>query len=220
RRYSDIISRMNVNPQNPFRSAVEPPIQNPLSVMQPGEELIFEVKRHPIGMLGMYLMAGFLLLALSVLAFGVAPSLFGDSSSAQAMSIGLAVVFVAAILIAIFLFISNKVYWGNSWILTSDSLIQVIQVSLFDKNSSQLSLKHLEDVGAEQNGILAHLFNYGVITAESAGATDTFIFNFCPNPNYYARLIVATREQLEQKYRHETEAQDSEQTQSDHQFPA
>jgi hypothetical protein len=185
-----------MNPQNPFKSAIQPPIQNELSVMQPGEKLIFEAKRHPIGMLGMYIMAGFLIIALAVFAFGVAPSVFSSFGEAQVQAIGVILVLTAVILIAIFLFISNKVYWGNSWILTSDSLVQVTQTSLFDKKSSQLSLEHLEDIGAQQNGILPHMFNYGVITAESAGATDTFTFNYCPNPNYYARLIVAAREQL------------------------
>ncbi|MEK7594370.1 MAG: hypothetical protein AAB436_01885 [Patescibacteria group bacterium] len=188
-----------MNPQNPYKSAVEPPINNPLSVMQPGEELIFEAKRHPIGMIGMYGAAGLLLVVLAVIAFGVVPTVFSDSNKSAALSISVVFILIASLIISGFLFISNKVYWGNSWILTSDSLIQVTQTSLFNKRSSQLSLDHLEDVGAQQNGILTHIFNYGAITAESAGATDTFTLNYCPNPNYYARMIVATREQFELK---------------------
>lgn len=83
---------------------------------------------------------------------------------------------------------------GNSWTLTNDSLTQVTQSNLFDRESSQLSLHNLEDISSEQNGFFPHLFNYGLIKAETAGEKSKFVFNFCPNPNFYARQILAARE--------------------------
>jgi hypothetical protein len=89
-------------------------------------------------------------------------------------------------------------YWGNSWVVTTDSITQVNQTGLFTRQSSQLSLANLEDVTAEQNGILAHAFNYGLLKAETAGEHSKFSFYYCPNPNLYAQQILHAREQFEQ----------------------
>ncbi len=167
--------------------------------------MIFQIKRHPIGIFGMYGMVGFLLVVLAVLAFIMAPSFASSQSKGQVAGIGAVVFMVFAFIALIFLFIANKVYWGNSWILTSDSITQVTQTSLFNKQSSQLSLNNLEDVSAEQNGLLTHMFNYGVIRAETAGERSKFMFLYCPNPNFYAQKVLQAREQFEQAGRYEAE---------------
>jgi hypothetical protein len=56
----------------------------------------------------------------------------------------------------------------------------------------------LEDVTSEKNGILTHIFNYGVIKAETAGERSKFVFLYCPNPDFYAKQILATRERFMQ----------------------
>jgi len=184
-----------MNPQN------EPVhINNPLNVMQSGEQNILEVKRHPFGMIGIYITATVMLIVLGIIAFAVLPAVFVDNAT-QVTSIGAIVFLVVLILTAIFLAISHKVYWGNRWILTSDSLTQILQISLFDKQSSQLSLANLEDVTAIQDGILAHMFNFGTVKAETAGERSKFVFVFCPNPNHCAQQILNAREQFEQNQR-------------------
>jgi uncharacterized membrane protein YdbT with pleckstrin-like domain len=78
---------------------------------------------------------------------------------------------------------------------------QVQQTGLFNKQSSQLSLENLEDVTAEKNGILAQMFNFGVIKCETAGERSKFVFPFCPNPTYYAQEILNARERFMQDIR-------------------
>lgn len=169
--------------------------------MQAGEQNIFEVKRHPFGMIGLYVAASIMLVILALIVFAVLPTVFADNSS-QVTSLGAIVFLIVLLVTAVFLAISHKVYWGNRWILTSDSLTQISQVSLFDKRSSQLSLANLEDVTAIQDGILAHMFNFGTVKAETAGERSKFVFVFCPKPNYYAQQILNAREQFQQ-HQHE-----------------
>lgn len=171
--------------------------------MQPGERNVFEVKRHPIGMVGMYIGAGLLLAVVAVLAFLVVPNLLTNMDRNQATTYGALVFLVIAVLTLVFIGVSHIVYWGNRWILTTDSLTQVSQNSLFDKRSSQLSLGNLEDVTAVQDGILAHMFNFGVLRVETAGEHSKFVFPFCPNPTYYAQQVLHAREQFEQNRRGE-----------------
>lgn len=189
-----------MNPENPYKAATEAPIDNKLVTMQPGEQVIFDIKRHPIGIISIYVVAGFILVVLAILCFILAPSMLPDNKS-EATAIGTVIFFSFTLLAVIFLFISNKVYWGNSWILTDDSLTQVKQTSLFDRQSSQLSMGNLEDVTAEQNGILTHMFNYGVVKAETAGERSKFMFLYCPDPNAVAQKILQAREVFEMGHR-------------------
>jgi hypothetical protein len=185
-------------PSPPTPTSPPQRVDNPLTVMQPGEQVICEIKRHPIGILGMYIAAGALIVVVVILAFIVAPNIITSASRSQVMGIGGLAVVIASLLALGFVFVANKVYWGNSWVLTTDSITQTTQTALFDKRSSQLSLGNLEDVTAEQNGIFPHMFNYGTLRVETAGERSKFMFIYCPNPTSYARQVLGARERFEQ----------------------
>jgi uncharacterized membrane protein YdbT with pleckstrin-like domain len=185
-----------MNPEAPSDYNPKQHVSNALSATQPGERTICEIKRHPIGIFLIYTMTGILLITVAVLAFGVAPQM-GENSS-QLTKIGAVIFLFLTTLSFLYSLIATKVYWGNTWVVTTDSLTQVDQVSLFNRQSSQLSLGNLEDVSAEQNGILPHLFNYGRLKVETAGEHSKFQFIYCPNPNYHAQKILMAREAFEQ----------------------
>jgi hypothetical protein len=176
------------------------PVSNPLESMQPGEKIICEIKRHPIGLLGVYASIGLVFLLIAVLGYGIGPSIFTNVDKSQVYSYTSLIMLVALAFSAIAVLVAHVVYWGNRWVVTSDSVTQITQISLFSKQSSQLSMGNLEDVTAEQNGILAHMFNYGVLKAETAGEHSKFRFIYCPNPNYYAQQILGAREAFEQQH--------------------
>jgi hypothetical protein len=193
-------SREPADPDQAKRSDQQSSIRNPLEVLQPGEQIICEVKRHPIGMLGTYVASGGLLILLAVLIFVLGPSIFSSSSHSQVMAGGGLIFILIAAMILTFVFIAHIIYWGNHWVVTDDSITQITQTSLFSKQSAQLSLGNLEDVTSEQNGILAQVFNFGVLKAETAGERSKFMFPYCPNPNYYAQKILAAREVFEREH--------------------
>lgn len=175
----------------------QPQVHNPLSAMHEDEVIIFEVRRHPIGLVFMYLSFGLMLALVAVVAI-MAPTWLTDYNTEVVRQVSMVVFLVSFVFAAIFTFIGHIVYSGNRWILTSDSLTQVSQRSLFDKQNSQLSLANLEDVTSHQDGIMAHLFNYGVLKAETAGERSKFMMIYCPNPNAYAQKILMAREAFEQ----------------------
>lgn len=180
-----------------------------LAVTQPGEVTIFKVKHHPIGILLIYIGITLVLAALAALAFAILPELdntIGPSDGAVAL--GTVVFLILSLICIVYAYIVTHIYWGNSWILTSDSITQIEQTSLFHSQSSQLSLEHIEDVGAVQSGILPHIFNYGLLKVETAGEQGRFHFTYCPNPRYYAQKILAAREafMLHEQYKQSTAA--------------
>lgn len=187
-----------MNPQDTEQYDSSKRVGRSLTVTQPGEHTICEIKRHPIGIIGVYIMSGILLTTVAGLAYAVMPHLSGSDNSKNVALFGGLAFLVLAIICGVFSLISTKVYWGNSWILTSDSITQITQYSLFRTQSAQLSLGNLEDVTVEQNGMLPHMFNYGLLRVETAGERSKFVFPYCPNPNYYAQQVLEAREEFEQ----------------------
>jgi hypothetical protein len=190
---------------NPEEQAAHQPAYDPkqkvgaeLTVQQEGERMICEIKRHPIGIIAIYIATGVILVAVALLVFAALPALTADSAGADSIKQISAYGFALLLMVsAIYGLIATIVYWGNRWIVTSDSVTQITQTSLFHRESAQLSLAHIEDITAEQNGITTHIFNYGVLKAETAGHLEKFMFLYCPNPNYYATEILKAREAFE-----------------------
>ena len=173
--------------------------------MQVGEQEIFSIKRHPIGILFTYIVAGFSLLVLAVIIFAVAPALLPERKD-EIIRLGAGLFLIVLMITLVLVVVSHYVYWGNRWVLTSDSLTQISQTGLFNKESSQLSRANLEDITAQTNGILARVFNYGVLRAQTAGERSKFFFIYCPDPEKYAQEILNAREQFEQGLRAKDQA--------------
>jgi uncharacterized membrane protein YdbT with pleckstrin-like domain len=168
---------------------------HPMVVMQPGERVICELKRHPIGILTMYFGAFIAVAVLTALLYVMMPSLkdaYGDEATTM-VALGGGILLIGLVLM---LFISTIIYWQNQWVVTTDSITQITQNGLFGRHVSQLSMENLEDVTVNQDGILPHMFNYGTLKVESAGERSKFQFPYCPNPNQCAREILDTHEKF------------------------
>lgn len=184
--------------QNDTNQPINPQtVRNPLNAMQDGEEILFNVRRHPIGLVFMYVSFILMLTLVAVVAV-MAPTWLPDYDANTVKTVSAAVFLVAAVFSGIYVMIGHVVYTSNRWILTSDSLTQVTRSSLFNQQNSQLSLANLEDVTVHKDGILAHMFNFGVLKAETAGERSKFSFIYCPDPNNYAQKILLARETFEQ----------------------
>lgn len=174
------------------QTPVDPEIHNPLAVMQPGEQVICEIRRHPIGLFGIYLGSATVI----ILALGVAaaiPYFLPDATQQVKLGIILGALLFAGMAV-LYGYIATIIYKANRWIVTSDSITQIIKIGLLRKETSQLSLANLEDVTIEQNGLLQSMFGFGLLRAETAGQRGKFIFAMCPNPAEYARKIIAAHE--------------------------
>ncbi len=192
---------MNPNPA-PAPSPVPPAnprltpesVKNPLSVMSPGEQIICDIHRHPIGLLGVYLTSGLLIV---LLLGGVAflPQLVSDLSDQTKLYAFVGALLLAAIIV-LFAYIAVVIYKGNRWVVTSDSITQMSQTGLFQKQSSQLSLANLEDVTFEQNSFIQSMFGFGTLKVETAGERSKFQFPFCPTPQKCAVEIIQAHEQF------------------------
>ncbi len=187
--------------QNPNPTNAE---LHPMVILQPGERVICEIKRHPFGILSMYFSGGVAILVAVVLA-AMAPQ-FADQLAYSGDNVMTMAVFAAGIVVvgvACMLWIATTIYWQNRWIVTDDSITQIVQDGLFGRRVSQLSMENLEDVTVDQQGLIQSMFNFGTLKAETAGERSKFVFPMCPNPNAYARKILEVHEAFLHQVRHQ-----------------
>ena len=175
--------------------------QHALINLQPDEQVIFQIKQHPIILIAIY-GAGILgLLAFASIIFTVMPGLFPDDKKALANSVGIVVFIVMSVLIFIFIVLLGKIYQGNGCILTNKNLAQVRRITLFNSESVQLSLDKLQDVTFDKKGILAYIFGYGIIHCETAGEAPVFVFKYCPKPKFYAQQIITAKDEYMKSFK-------------------
>lgn len=156
------------------------------------ETLITDVRRHFFGLFLIYLQIIVALGLSLLLIFVFLPSVSQTLNISEATVNALAALFglVAVAFGLIFIVLATRIYNGNQIIVSDKNVTQVLQIGLFNRKISELSMPNIEDVTAQQSGIFPTLFNYGVLKIETAGEQNNFIFIYCPNPNAYAKAIL------------------------------
>ncbi len=181
----------------PTTNPTQPP-QNPPPIgvgifLNPGEQVICVIYRHFIGLLIIYLEALAGVAALFALIYVTLPSVIDDISG-DAYRLVLSGIILALAVLVFVLFVATYVYRQSRLLLTNQGVLQVVQKGLFIRKVSRLSMADVEDVSAEQRGILATILGYGTLSIETAGEKDNFTFSYCPTPDTYANRIAEARE--------------------------
>lgn len=158
------------------------------------ETKICEIAKHPIGIIIVYIQAFVGLIIAIGLAYFLLPSVIDDTDTAFLYANLFAALALAfSILIVI---LSSIVYRQNRLIVTDRNITQILQNGLFNRKVSQLNLVNVEDVTSTQNGIIATIFGYGELKIETAGEQVNFHYTYCPNPGYFAKIILNAREEI------------------------
>jgi hypothetical protein len=159
------------------------------------ETMVADVRRHPFGLFLLYIQI-FVGLGLALLLCGVFLPSLSDTLGVDIGTLNsIAAAFTLFVIVfgLIFLVLATRIYKGNQLIITDKNVTQVLQIGLFDRKVSELSMANVEDVTAQQRGIFPTLFNFGTLRIETAGEQNNFIFTYCPNPNAYAKAILDSR---------------------------
>ena len=160
-----------------------------------GEFVISAIQRHPIGLLSIWSVVGFIALLTFVgLPFlaansGFAAVLFGDGISGSVIaSLG----FIMLLLLVLFVLggiIATIVYQGNRFYLTNESVTQHIQTSLFSRKEQTISLSNIEDASFRQHGVVQTMLNYGSLRLSTEGDETTYRFNYVAQPQRQVTLL-------------------------------
>jgi hypothetical protein len=159
------------------------------------EQIRVTVSRSKVGLIPIVTVATATLLAslVFILVIGFYRESVGD---VVPVSVAISLLLIVTLLIEIFSYIGYVVYIRNQLTVTDDSIIQHLQRGLFHKHISQLNIGNIEDVTVNQSGILAHMFDYGTITIETAGEQSNFTFPYAKDPYNAAKVIIECHERF------------------------
>lgn len=74
-------------------------------------------------------------------------------------------------------------YFLDTWIVTSERIINIEQKGLFSRVISTLHLNQVQDVTSETHGFLATILTYGDVHIQTAGTVERFLFKRINNPD-------------------------------------
>jgi uncharacterized membrane protein YdbT with pleckstrin-like domain len=165
------------------------------------EELHREVRKDPFGLFMIYFLGALITLVLFAI-FILGASMFDFNSvisgsgvdGSSARSVMVAVGFFLVVLSVIVTAIAAFLYKNNIVLITSEKIAQMLYISLFNRKISQLSIADVQDVTVKQQGIFAHIFDYGTITIETAGEQSNYTFTFTPEPYETAKALIGAHE--------------------------
>jgi len=100
---------------------------------------------------------------------------------------------IFSLLVLVFTYIPVWTKMQDQLVLTNESLIQILQTSLFSDKISQLGLQNFADVTV-RTGFWGNLLGFGHITVETPGEQDNFEYGYLPNANEAARQITEAHE--------------------------
>ncbi len=186
-------------PQEPPQDPPSPTQSNEETVdpnVPEGQHVVVVIRRHPFGLILLFteIVIG-LIIALGLLFFLATNLVSGDSRTTVMTYLMLFAVIVIA-LAALFLIAASSLYRQNRWVITDDSITQVLRIGLFKTQTNGLSMANIEDVSSEKSGIFASIFNFGILKVETAGESPNFHFAYCPNTDNYAKILLDTRERF------------------------
>lgn len=161
-----------------------------------GEQKLSEIRRHPFGIIIVYLQAIFALLLSTLLIVFLLPSVtktLGLSSGTTNAVVGLFGL-IALVLVILFLLIATWIYNSSILIVTTRNVTLINQIGLFNRKVSEIAMTNIEDVTSHKEGIFPTIFNFGVLKIETAGEQNNFTYTYCVNPTVAAKLILDARE--------------------------
>ncbi|MDQ5885985.1 MAG: hypothetical protein QG628_382 [Patescibacteria group bacterium] len=177
---------------------MEPPKQDfseTVEKVDSDEKLLAVIKRHPFGIIKMYVTVVVGLVFAGLLLAMILPGIIPREENEAIYSV-IAILAVTIMgLMAFILFVATIIYFRSKIVLTDKTITQTLQNGLFNRKISQLAVTNIEDVTAQKNGFFPTMFNYGRLMIETAGEQINFHFDYCPNPDHYAKLILDSRQQ-------------------------
>lgn len=150
-----------------------------------GEYIISAVSRHPIGLVQIW---GAVLLLIGIMGV-MLTTFFLDGATNDAIVTGLIGLGLVSVLVLLGGMVATYVYNSNRFFLTNESVIQEIQIGLFNRHEQTVSLSNIEDASYYQNNIIAHLFDYGTIRLSTEGDETTYRFNYVARPKQHIAVL-------------------------------
>lgn len=167
-----------------------PPVQT--GPLFPGqnkhEEILIFVRRHwmPFVLwLFFILIMLFIPTIIVVLVFVFAGTLKGDELVYLGLGGSAYLLFVNAIFLTVWI-----EQYLDVCIITTDRLVHIRQIGLFNRRVAELSMSRVQDVSARMHGYLQSILQFGTVVVETAGGSPDFVIRNVSKPHVVANTIL------------------------------
>lgn len=106
-------------------------------------------------------------------------------------------ILLLAVIVFIFMSIYDFIQWKTTKFAITDQRV-AYQSGIVRRRGVSIPLNRINNVNFEQ-GLIARLFNNGIVTIESAGETGDSVFENIPNPEHVRSLIFTEIQEDEQR---------------------
>jgi hypothetical protein len=168
------------------------------SLLFPGqndnEEILIFVRRHWMP----FTLWIFLILIMLLIPIVIAIIVFvalGPPKGDRIIYIGLGMSAYLLFVNAIFLTAWIEQYLDVS-IITTDRLVHIRQIGLFNRRVAELSLSRVQDVSAHMHGYLQSILQFGTVVVETAGGSPDFVIRNVSKPHVVANTILMIHDRL------------------------
>ena len=164
--------------------------------LEPGEEVILEVRKHWIVFVGQIIGFGFLALLPLIIYIFTATYLAADIPQVVTTAFGqyFHVMMFFYILWVLFLwigfFLSWTKYYLDVWYVTKSRIIDIEQERIFYRSISNIRFDRIQDITVEVKGFLATMLNYGSVRVQTASENEAdFFMTAVKHPDDVKRII-------------------------------
>ena len=169
--------------------------ENPEPVQSVEELRIFDIRRHPVGLVILFLEV----ITVYATAFSLISFFLPGIARAIGASLGTIGPITGIVMLALCLFgatalfFAARNYLSGRLILTDFNIVHVFRSGLYDRKVSELLLSDIKDVIIQKPSPLSSLFDYGTIIIETPEGQSDFIFTYTPDPEIYAKAVNDSR---------------------------
>lgn len=163
------------------------------------EEVIKIIHRHWFNIATQFMLI-FLMTAFMIAVFVFLPSFASFFQEKSSWSLMLFFVSMFAIFIWLYSFFIWIDYYFDIWIITSERIINIEQKGLFIRSMSEVKYSKIQDVTAEEKGVIPTMLDYGDVFIQTAAEKERFVFRQVPNPYGLKDMIMnMQKEQIKEE---------------------
>jgi hypothetical protein len=166
-----------------------------LPPLEKNERVVVVLRRHWLILalkLALWTIAAVVPIGVSILTTNAGLHIGGSEILKALITLGLSTYLLCILLFAFASFVD---YYLDIWVVTTERIISIEQHGAFARTVAEQWLYRIQDVTAEQHGILPTFFDYGAVHIQSAGEQARFVFEQVPHPRSVARQVIDIAEQ-------------------------
>lgn len=104
--------------------------------------------------------------------------------------------FLSLLFILLLILATIWIWRRNKIIITTNHIVDIDQIGLFNRTISTLHLDEIQDISAKVSGPLQTILKYGTIIVQTAGERENFVFDFVPRPYELENYILDCRKSV------------------------